>query len=415
MVIHLLIRAGPNVEPLGSRPAEGGARVLPVKLPLVAAVTAGAGAMVGSAGTDELGPTVPTMGRTPIVGTAGAELTPRLPISVESIGIPGRGRPPGVMGNVDAVVGVDDEAMLLEPEPHIPDIPEVSSIPEDVDIPDETDISDDVDVPGIAVGSVVAAVGSIVAMLPAAVAGVAMPGAVPPPSKLAVDPNIPDGDSPPVEHVVPLAVIAPLVGIPIVPVTLPVGAGLTPSELISVESMGIPAGPTDPPALIPRGEVVPSEGTAVRGSSTSTWANAGPAHNRDPAASAINNDLMRDTAISAIGFAAISPGAMLSDIGRFPGHFGVNVGASSGSACETYPRGQSIWQSQRPQMPNFVFSAVAPLETRMTSIAAVRTRARIKLLRGIQAKIVVSICWAGSRRLRTVLTVIVVGLSHLLN
>jgi hypothetical protein len=76
--------------------------VLPVKLPLVAAVTAGAGAMVGSTGTGEPGPTVPTMGKTPIVGTAGAEPTPRLPISVESSGIPGRGRPPGVTGNVDA-------------------------------------------------------------------------------------------------------------------------------------------------------------------------------------------------------------------------------------------------------------------------------------------------------------------------
>jgi hypothetical protein len=69
---------------------------------------------------------------------------------------------------------------------------------------------------------------------------------------------------------VPLVVIAPLVGIAIVAVTLPVGAGLTPSDVISVESIGIPAGPTDPPGLIPRGEVVPSEGIAVSGSSTST-------------------------------------------------------------------------------------------------------------------------------------------------
>jgi hypothetical protein len=166
-------------------------------------------------------------------------------------------------------------------------------------------------------------------MLPVvpAVAGSAMPGAVPPPSKPAVDPNIPDGDIPAVEHVVPLVVIAPLVGIAIVPVTLPVGAGLTPSDAISVEPIGIPAGPTDPPALIPRGEVVPSEGIAVRGSSSSTWANAGPAHSKDQAVTAINNGLMQDTPLRAIGFAAILPGARLSDIGRFPGHFGVNVGA----------------------------------------------------------------------------------------
>jgi hypothetical protein len=126
---------------------------------------------------------------------------------------------------------------------------------------------------------------------------------------------------------VPLVVIAPPVGIAIVPVTLPVGAGLTPSELISVESIGIPAGPTDPPALMPRGEVVPSEGIAVSGSSTSTWANAGRAHNKDKAVTAISNGLMEDTPIRAIGFATISPGARLSDIGHSPGYFGVNVGA----------------------------------------------------------------------------------------
>ena len=85
-------------------------------------------------------------------------------------------------------VGVDDEAMLLEPEPHIPDIPDVSSIPEAVDIPGGIDICDDVDVPGIVVGSVVAAVASVpvvpdVAMpVVAAVAGAALPDAVPPPS-----------------------------------------------------------------------------------------------------------------------------------------------------------------------------------------------------------------------------------------
>jgi hypothetical protein len=107
-------------------------------------------------------------------------------ISVEANGIPVRTTPPGVVGDVD--VGVDDEAMLLEPEPHIPDIPDVST-PEVVDIPGGIDICDDVDVPGIVVGSVVAAVGSVavvpdVAMLPvvAEVAGAAVPGAVPPPS-----------------------------------------------------------------------------------------------------------------------------------------------------------------------------------------------------------------------------------------
>ena len=124
---------------------------------------------VGVVGANALGPTVPTMGNTPIVGKAGAELTPRLLISIEPNGIPVRATPPGAVGDVD--VGVDDEAMLLEPEPHIPDSPDVSSIPEAVDIPGRIDICDDVDVPGIAMLPVVAAV-----------AGAALPDAVPPPS-----------------------------------------------------------------------------------------------------------------------------------------------------------------------------------------------------------------------------------------
>src|SRR3984893_16603413 len=99
------------------------------------AVLAVVGKAVGNVGTDELGPTVPTTGKTPVVGTAGAELTPRLLISVDPNGIPVRAPPPGVVGNVDADVGADDEAMLLEPEPHIPDMPDVLSIARDVDVP----------------------------------------------------------------------------------------------------------------------------------------------------------------------------------------------------------------------------------------------------------------------------------------
>src|SRR6202165_1251438 len=159
------------------------APVVPV-VPHVAAVVVGDETM-GVVGANALGPTVPTMGNTPIVGTAGAELTPRLLISIEPNGIPVRAAPPGAVGDVDVDVGVDDEAMLLEPEPHIPDIPDVPSIPRDVDVPKGTVISDDVDVPGIAVGSVVAAVGSVAvvpgaAMLPVvgAVAGAAVLGGI---------------------------------------------------------------------------------------------------------------------------------------------------------------------------------------------------------------------------------------------
>jgi hypothetical protein len=158
--------------------------VAPV-VPHVAAVVVG-DETVGIVGANALGPTVPTIGNTPTVGTAGAELTPRLATSVEPSGIPVRAKPPGTVGNVD--VGVDDEAMLLEPDPHIPDMPDVST-PEVVDGAGGIDICDDVDVPGIVMGSVVAGVASVpvvpdVAMLPVvvAVAGAAVPGAVPPPS-----------------------------------------------------------------------------------------------------------------------------------------------------------------------------------------------------------------------------------------
>jgi hypothetical protein len=133
------------------------------------AVVDAAGGVVGANG---LGPTVPTMGNTPNVGTAGAELTPRLLISIEPNGIPVRAAPPGTVDVVDNVdVGADDAAMLLEPDPHVPDIPDVS-IPEGVDIPDVADIPDDieVDVPDINVDPVVAAVDA------------AVPAAIPPPS-----------------------------------------------------------------------------------------------------------------------------------------------------------------------------------------------------------------------------------------
>jgi hypothetical protein len=118
--------------------------------------------IVGTTGAE----IVPTVGDTLSVGTAGAELTPRLLISVDPNGIPVRAAPPGAVGDVD--VGVDDEAILLDPEPHIPDSPVVSSIPELVDIPDVADIPDDIDV--------------AVAPDVAAVAGVAAPAAIPPPS-----------------------------------------------------------------------------------------------------------------------------------------------------------------------------------------------------------------------------------------
>jgi hypothetical protein len=210
---------GASVDPLG---------LLPGVIPEVAVVdeTAGGDVTVGIVGTNGA---VPTVGNTPIVGTAAAELTPRLPISVDPIGIPVRAPPPGAVDDV----GVDDKVTLLEPEPHSPDDPDVSSIPEVADIPDEVDIPD-VD----------------------AEAGAAVPTAIPPPSKLAVDPNIDDGEVPKVAHVVPL------LGIAMVPVT-PVGAGLTPGDAISVEPRGMPVWETAEPVPMPSGEVAPMVGVGA--------------------------------------------------------------------------------------------------------------------------------------------------------
>jgi hypothetical protein len=143
------------------------------------------------------------------------------------------------VGDVD--VGVEDEAMLVEPEPHIPDIPDVSTAigevdktpPEVDDAPDVADIPDDIDV--------------------TVVVGVVDPTETPPPSKVDVDPNIVDGAVPMVEQRVPLAGM----------VTVEVANGLTPGDAISVEPSGIWVGPTGAPGPLPSGEVMPSEGVGA--------------------------------------------------------------------------------------------------------------------------------------------------------
>jgi hypothetical protein len=182
----LSIRAEIDVPAIPADPAPAAVApptpAVPTVVPVVphAAVFTVEGETVGIVGANKLGITVFTKGDMFGVGIAGAELTPRLVISVESIGIPVRAAPPGVVGDVD--VGVDDEAMLLEPEPHIPVIPDVSSIPEEVDIADVAEVPDDVDIPGIVIVSGVAV--PVVTGLPVvpAVAGAAVPAAVPPPS-----------------------------------------------------------------------------------------------------------------------------------------------------------------------------------------------------------------------------------------
>jgi hypothetical protein len=128
-------------------------------------------------------PRVPVVEGTLIIGLGIGGLTPRLPIWMDPNGTPVRGSPPGVVGDVG--VGVDDEARLPEPEPHIPDNPDVSGIPEVVDIPDVAESPDDIDVPDIGVPEIDipgADVPDIGVPDVAPVAGGVAPITIPPPS-----------------------------------------------------------------------------------------------------------------------------------------------------------------------------------------------------------------------------------------
>ena len=264
----------------------------------------------GSIGADEIGPSVPIKGDTPGNGTGGVELTPRLASSNDPNGIPVRATPPGTVGIID--VGLDDAAMLFEPEPHIPDIPDVSSTPAEpvvTGIADVTGVVDAVVVPDMAVAPELVAV-----------AGAAVPTDVPPPSKLAVDPNICEGGVATVGHVV-LAVVVEIV---IVPVT-PAGTGLTPREVISVEPSGIPVGEPAEPVATPSGEVGPivGVGLTVPSNCPSTCAIATLPTNSAGKTAPINENLigilrlltaLPRRAPIPIGFETIALGARLSDI-----------------------------------------------------------------------------------------------------
>ena len=160
--------------------------------------------------------------------------------------------PPAVVD--DVAVGAEDETMLLEPEPHIPDVPDVSSIPEEVDTAGDVNVPafDGVGTPGI--GRVPGST---------AVAGAEAPGVVPPPSYIALDPYIAEGEVAAVEHAVPVLVA----GMEMVPAK-PVGAGLTPADVISVEPNGIPVGALVEPIVMPSGDVAPIVGVGATESST---------------------------------------------------------------------------------------------------------------------------------------------------
>jgi hypothetical protein len=205
-------------------------------------VAAGSEGITGTAAIVE--PMVFTTDATPGVGMAAAELTPALLISDESSGIPVRGTPPTVVGEVDE--GVDDAMMLLEPEPHIPDMPDVSMAADDV-------------------GDIVADMLGVAAVVPAMppVAGATDPAPVPPPSNMADDPNISVGPDPTVEHT------APLLGMAIVPVA-GAASGLTPPAGTSVAPIGIPVGETADPTPSPSGDVASVVGVGV--DITAIWA-----------------------------------------------------------------------------------------------------------------------------------------------
>ena len=162
------------------------------------------------------------VGVTVMVGTVAAELTPRLPISVEPIGMPVRGTPPGAVGDV----GVDDAARLPDPAPHMLWVPDVSI---------RADVGE---MPDVCIAIVLC--------------GVTVPTGMPPPSKLAADPNIVDGAVPMVEHTV----------LPTMPVEGS-GIGLTPAEVISVAPSGMPVPPTGALGTMPSGDVAESEGVGI--------------------------------------------------------------------------------------------------------------------------------------------------------
>jgi hypothetical protein len=197
----------------------------------VAAVTAVVfGADSVAAGTvGDVDATALMVGPTVMVGTIAAELTPRLPISVDPIGMPVRGTPPGV----NADVGVDDAATLLEPAPHMLCMPDVSISADVGGMPDD-DMAEVVDISGVDI----------------VLCGAAVPTAIPPPSKDAADPNIVDGAAPMVEHAVP-------------PMLDETGIGLTPPDAISVAPNGMPVPPTGALGTMPSGEVAESEGVGI--------------------------------------------------------------------------------------------------------------------------------------------------------
>jgi hypothetical protein len=261
-------------------------------IPVIGSVGAATAAVFGAgsvtAGTVEIvGAMVLTVGVTVMVGTATTELTPRLPISVEPIGMPVRGTPPGVVGDV----GVDDAARLPEPAPHMLWVPDVSIRADVGGIPDDDCIA-------------------------IVLCGVTVPTGMPPPSKLDADPNIVDGAVPVVEHTV----------LPIMPVEGS-GAGLTPGDAISVAPNGMPVPPTGALGTMPSGDVADSEGVGI---TAACCAKAGP-HSSAEAVVIIRKCFM---VLSGAGRAARRTGRMMRSLRKI-GPEGIEKTSSGPIACTT--------------------------------------------------------------------------------
>jgi hypothetical protein len=175
------------------------------------------------------------------------------------------------VGMDDVGAGFDDAAMLLEPAPHIPDNPDVASIPEVIVTPDVADIADDVDIP------------DDIGLPGAGAAGVAAPVAIPPPSYVEGDPNVPDGEVATVEHAAPLLAFGTVI-VPVVPLATVLPAGDATS--------GNPFGPIDSVTPTPSEEVTPSEGVTVV---IPAWANAGLLASKGKTAATISNGLMENS------------------------------------------------------------------------------------------------------------------------
>jgi hypothetical protein len=91
--------------------------------------------------------------------------------------MPARAPLPDAVVDDVVVVGFDDAAILLAPEPHIPVNPDVASVPDVSDIPDVADIADEVDVADDDIPDDIDGLPGV-----AVVAGVGAAPVIPPPS-----------------------------------------------------------------------------------------------------------------------------------------------------------------------------------------------------------------------------------------